>query len=127
MFAALFCAASTALAQDVFVRKVTNDDPRSMQCTDPGQLPVGSADLNNMPQGEVMIDVSPAGALAATAKDYRYGPIASTIYNDHVWTGLYWSDDGGRGWRNLLYQNRTPYQGLKTATSGPTGSARGIR
>jgi len=110
-----------SLAQDVLVRKVTNDAPGSMQCREASELPAGIGDVNNMPQGEVMVAVSPTGAIAATAKDYRYGPISSTIYNDHVWSGLYWSDNAGGDWRNLLYQNRTPYEGLKTGTKGAYG------
>ncbi len=39
MVAALSCVASNALAQDILVRKVTNDDPGSMQCTDADELP----------------------------------------------------------------------------------------
>jgi hypothetical protein len=113
---------STAVAQEeVFVTKITDDRPWAAVCEDPLSLPNPTEDVNNMPQGEVMIDVSEDGRLAACAKDYRYSPLDDTTYNRRVWNGIYLSNNRGQRWRNLLFQNSDSIQWLTAVTDGAYG------
>ncbi len=110
---------------DVLVTKVTDDRPDTDQCALPSLLPNPVGDVNNMPQGEVWIDVSDDGLLAAAAKDYRFSPLDDTTYNRRVWKGLYLSSDGGRGWRNLLFEESDPNRGIVGVTTGIFGQQPG--
>jgi hypothetical protein len=87
-------------------------------------LPPESDDLNRQPQGEVWIDVSEGGRLAAAAKDYRFSPVDDLTYNNRVWNGLYVSSDGV-SWRNFAFEDATPDHGLSGVTDGSYGRTRG--
>ncbi len=108
-----------------FITKITDDRPWATVCEDPYMLPNPTEDVNNMPQGEVMIDVSEEGRLAAVAKDYRYSPVDDTTYNMRVWDGLYLSNNRGDRWRNLLFQDSNPNIGLQGVTTGAFGQTPG--
>ncbi len=110
---------------DVLVTRVTDDRPGIEQCSAPSQLPNLVPDVNNMPQGEVWIDVSNDGLLAAAAKDYRFSPVDDTTYNTRVWNGLYLSSDGGHGWRNLMFEGSDPNQGIVGVTAAIFGQQPG--
>lgn len=97
--------------------KVTDDMPWAVDCVPATSLGANAADANNQPQGEVMIAVAGNGTLVATAKDFRYGPTNSTLYNDRVWNGLYRSDDGGASWRYGDMHDAYPDAPLQTETS----------
>src|SRR5262245_57099836 len=97
--------------------KVIDDRPGSASCVNPQQLPQPSGDVNNQPQAEVTIDVSPDGRIAAAAKDLRYSPTDDAEYNLHVWDGLYLSDVG-LNWSNRLFEDSGPNTGFDAVTDG---------
>lgn len=103
---------------------VVIDRPGGSACTVPLGLPVTADDVNNQPQGEVSIDVSEGGRLAAAAKDYRFSPIDDVTYNRRVWNGLYLSNEG-TAWRNLAFEDATPDTGITGSTDGSYGRAAG--
>ncbi|MDJ0837082.1 MAG: hypothetical protein QNK37_11240 [Acidobacteriota bacterium] len=107
------------------VVKVNNDNPTATAFTDPFSLGPDAPDINNMPQGEVWIDVAPDGRLVACAKDYRYGPTDDTTYNARVWNGIYFSRDGGNTWQNRMFLDTDPNQGLEAVTLDSFGQAAG--
>ncbi len=61
----------TANAQSV---NVILDKPAGGVCVAAFGLPPETDDVNNEPQGEVWIDISESGRLAAAAKDNRFSP-----------------------------------------------------
>ena len=103
---------------------VIREGPGTNACIVPTGLPPESDDVNRQPQGEVWIDVSEGGRLAAAAKDYRFSPTADITYNNRVWNGLYVSSDGA-SWRNFAFEDATPDNGLFGVTDGSYGRARG--
>lgn len=110
-----------ASAQSV---EVIRDRPGASVCAVAVGLPVDTDDVNNQPQGEVSIDVSEEGRLAAAAKDYRFSPTDDLTYNNRVWNGLYLSPDGA-AWRNLSFEDATPDTGIAGSTDGSYGRAAG--
>lgn len=121
-FLALICPLS-ARAQSV---NVILDRPQSSVCSAFVGLGAETDDLNNQPQGEVAIDISEDGRLAAAAKDYRFSPTNDITYNNRVWNGLYLSNDGA-SWRNLSFQDATPDTGISGVTDGSYGRPAGTR
>jgi len=117
--------ASGAMIHTPAAVKVINDNPDASAWVDPYSLGPHSADVNNMPQGEVWIDVANDGRLVGCAKDYRYGPIDSTIYNKRVWSGLYLSNDGGNSWDNRMFLDSDPNQKLQVVTRASFGQQAG--
>ena len=103
---------------------VIREGPGTNACVAPIGLPPESDDLNRQPQGEVWIDVSEGGRLAAAAKDYRFSPVDDLTYNNRVWNGLYVSSDGV-SWRNFAFEDATPDLGLSGVTDGSYGRTRG--
>lgn len=100
------------------------DRPGASVCVAPASLPAGSDDVNNQPQGEVWIDVSEDGRLAAAAKDNRFGPVDDITYNNRIWNGLYLSSDGV-SWRNFSFEDSTPDRGIAGTTDGAYGRPAG--
>jgi hypothetical protein len=111
-----------AFAQSV---NVVLDRPAAMACVAPIGLPAESDDANNQPQGEVWIDVSEAGRLAAAAKDNRFSPTGDISYNNRIWNGLYLSNDGA-SWRNFSFEDATPDTGITGVTDGAYGRPKGV-
>lgn len=107
------------------VVKVNDDNPSAANFTDPFQLGPDAPDVNNMPQGEVFIDVAPDGRLVGCAKDYRYSPVDTTTYNDRVWNGIYFSSDDGNSWDNRMFMESDPNQGLTAITRDSFGQTAG--
>ena len=104
-----------------------NDRPGGQGgCVDPFSLGDSVDDVNNMPQAEVMIDVSEDGRLAGAAKDYRYSPLDDVTYNLRVWCGLYLSDDQGGTWRNTTFDGGNPNQPVTGQTPGHFGQPAGV-
>jgi len=127
--AALFgrcLAVSLALSVEAGAQSVNviREGPGTNACVVPTGLPPESDDVNKQPQGEVWIDVSEGGRLAAAAKDYRFSPTGDLTYNNRVWNGLYTSSDGA-AWRNFAFEDATPDNGLSGVTDGSYGRARG--
>ena len=120
----LIVAPSIARAQGS--ANVVRDRPGALACVVPFGLPPESDDLNNQPQGEVALDISEGGRLAAAAKDLRFSPTTGTTYNDRVWNGLYLSSDG-QEWRNFSFDDSTPDFGVSGATDGSYGRPAGTR
>lgn len=108
-------------AQNLAITKVTNDAPEKTDCSDFLTLGDNAADVNNMPQAEVMMDISEDGRLAAGAKDYRYGPTDDNTYNIRVWSGLYTSSDQGVSWQNTTFDDSNPDKGLESTGPGHFG------
>lgn len=121
LVAGLLILSGSAGAQSV---NVIAEGPGAGVCVAPLGLPKDTDDLNRQPQGEVWIDVSEGGRLAAAAKDYRFSPTADITYNNRVWNGLYVSADGA-AWRNFAFEDATPDTGLSGVTDGSYGRARG--
>ena len=119
--AGLLLLAQAAGAQSV---NVIMERPGANACVAPVGLPADADDLNRQPQGEVWIDVSESGRLAAAAKDYRFSPTTDITYNNRVWNGLYVSADGA-AWRNFAFEDATPDQGISGITDGSYGRPRG--
>ena len=103
------------------ILKVTNDAPEKTGCEAYLNLGNDARDDNNMPQAEVMIDVSEDGRLAACAKDYRFGPTDNNVYNVRVWSGLYTSPDKGGRWKNTTFDESNPDIGIMATTQGDFG------
>ncbi len=118
---ALALLSATSLAQSV---NVILDRPGAAVCAVPIGLGVETEDVNNQPQGEVSIDVSESGRLAAAAKDYRFSPTDDLTYNNRVWNGLYLSNDGS-AWKNLAFEDATPDTGITGSTDGSYGRPAG--
>jgi hypothetical protein len=121
-----FLALSFALPAEVGAQSVNviREGGATNACVVPTGLPAESDDVNKQPQGEVWIDVSEGGRLAAAAKDYRFSPTNDLTYNNRVWNGLYVSSDG-TSWRNFAFEDATPDRGLSGVTDGSYGRARG--
>lgn len=113
----------TAHAQSV---NVILDKPGGGVCVAPFGLPPETDDVNNEPQGEVWIDISESGRLAAAAKDNRFSPPNDVSYNYRIWNGLYLSNDGER-WRNFAFEDSTPDLGVTGTTDGSYGRPAGVR
>lgn len=118
---AFFSATVSARAQSV---SVIRDKPGAAVCSAAVGLPADTDDVNNQPQGEVWIDISEDGRLAAVAKDYRFSPTSDLTYNHRVWNGLYLSNDGVQ-WRNLSFEDTTPDVGILGVTDGAYGRTAG--
>ncbi|MBX7186609.1 MAG: hypothetical protein K1Y01_15825 [Vicinamibacteria bacterium] len=119
--AGLLLLSGTAGAQSV---NVIAEGPGAGVCVAPLGLPRDTDDINRQPQGEVWIDVSEGGRLAAAAKDYRFSPTADITYNNRVWNGLYVSADGA-SWKNFAFEDATPDTGVSGVTDGSYGRPRG--
>jgi hypothetical protein len=119
-------ALSLALSAEAGAQSVNliREGPGTNACVVPTGLPPESDDVNRQPQGEVWIDISESGRLAAAAKDYRFSPTSDLTYNNRVWNGLYASDDGA-SWRNFAFEDATPDIGLSGITDGSYGRAPG--
>ena len=124
LMATLLVAPPSGHAQESV--NVIRDRPGSSVCAVPFGLPPEVDDLNNQPQGEVALDISEGGLLAAAAKDLRFSLTTGTLYNDRVWNGLYLSADGAL-WRNFAFEDSTPDIGLAGATDGSYGRPAGTR
>lgn len=111
--------------QTLAIVKVTNDAPEKTDCSDHLSLGDDASDINNMPQAEVMMDVSEDGRLAAGAKDYRYGPTNDNTYNVRVWSGLYTSADKGGSWTNRNFDDASPDGGMMSDGRGDFGQPLG--
>lgn len=120
-FALNLALSAVADAQSV---SVILERPGTQVCVSPTGLPAETDDVNKQPQGEVWIDVSESGRLAAAAKDYRFSPTNDVTYNNRVWNGLYTSGDGV-SWRNFAFEDTTPDHGLSGITDGSYGRAPG--
>ena len=107
-------AVSLALSAEAGAQSVNVilERPGTNACVAPTGLPAESDDVNRQPQGEVWIDVSESGRLAAAAKDYRFSPTSDLTYNNRVWNGLYASSDGAT-WRNFAFEDATPDTGAQ--------------
>ena len=112
-----------ASAQSV---NVILDRPGAGVCVPAVGLPPETDDVNNEPQGEVWIDISESGRLAAAAKDNRFSPPGDVSYNYRIWNGLYLSNDGER-WRNFSFEDSTPDTGITGVTDGSYGRPAGVR
>jgi len=119
---AVFLFPAPSIAQSV---NVIRDRPEETVCRAPTGLEPDTDDVNNQPQGEVWIDVSEEGRLAAAAKDYRFSPTNDLTYNNRVWNGLYLSSDGS-SWRNLSFEDSTPDGGVRGETDGAYGRPAGV-
>lgn len=120
-----FLWVNPAEVQNLAIVKVTNDAPEKTNCEDHLSLGMNAADVNNMPQAEVMMDISEDGRLAAGAKDYRYGPTSDNTYNVRVWSGLYTSKDQGSSWANTSFDNSNPDMGMTSIGRGDFGQPMG--
>jgi hypothetical protein len=105
---------------------VVLDRPGANACVAEVGLPPETDDVNNQPQGEVWIDISEGGRLAAAAKDNRFSPTNDLTYNNRIWNGLYLSSDGA-SWRNFSFEDSTPDQGVTGVTDGSYGRPSGTR
>ena len=119
----LACLPGEASAQSV---NLILDKPGAGVCVAAVGLPPETDDVNNQPQGEVWIDISESGRLAAAAKDNRFGPTNDVSYNYRIWNGLYLSNDGER-WRNFSFEDSTPDTGITGITDGSYGRPAGAR